>query len=122
MTKKEELFRKRAVEAGIHATKQLDHRLSERELRSLKVQVMPVLPRIVLGLLGAVAILSAACAWPSDSGVVQGSLAAGGVLALLFGIFGMRRTIGGIVDSIATDGVGDLVDTILESITDAVSS
>lgn len=122
VTKKEEQFHNRAVKAGVRATKRLDHRLSEQELRSLKVQVMPALPRILLAVFGMVAFLSAACGWPSDSNVVQGSLGAGGVLSILFGLFGVRKTIGGIVDSIATDGVTDLVGNILGSIADAVSS
>jgi len=108
------------VKAGVRATKRLDHRLSEEELRTLKVQVMPALPRIILGVLGVTAGISAAWGWPSDSNMVQGCLGAFGILSTLFGIFGVRKTIGGIADAIATEGVTDLVGSILGSIADAV--
>jgi hypothetical protein len=120
VTNKEEKFRRRAVKAGVRATKRLHHPLSEAELRSLKVQVMPALPRILLGALGVIFGLSAACGWPSDSNGVQGFLGAFGVLSTLFGFFGVRKTIGGIADSIATEGVVELVGGILGSIADAV--
>jgi peptidoglycan/LPS O-acetylase OafA/YrhL len=113
------VIEKRAVKAGVKASKKRHHLITENELLSLRVQTLPAILRIVLGLLG-IALLSACWfAWPSDSNTVQGLEAFFGIFALLFGIFGIRRTLANVLDSF---GSGDFVDAVLELIGEAVSS
>jgi hypothetical protein len=113
------VIEKRAVKAGVKASKKRHHLVSEEELLSLRVQIMPAVLRLVLGLLG-IALLSASWfAWPSDSNIIQGLEAFIGVFALLFGIFGVRRTLSNVLDSFESV---DLVEGILEVIGNAVSS
>jgi hypothetical protein len=113
------VIEKRAVKAGVKASKRRHHLVSEEELLSLRVQIMPAVLRLVLGLLG-IALLSASWfAWPSDSNIIQGLEAFIGVFALLFGMFGVRRTLSNVLDSFESV---DLVEGILEVIGNAVSS
>jgi hypothetical protein len=114
-----EILERRAVKAGVKASKKRHHVVSEQELLSLRVQTMPAWLRIALVMLGLCLLASGWFGWPSDSNTVQGIEAVSGIFAILFGSFGVRRTVSHIVDSI--DAV-DLVGGVLEAVVDAVSN
>lgn len=114
-----EIVEQRAIKAGVKASKKRHHIVSEQELLSLRVQTMPAWLRMTLVLLGAALLFSGWFGWPSDSNVVQGIEAVSGIFAILFGSFGVRRTLSHVVDSI--DAV-DLAGSVLEAVADAVSS
>ncbi|MCW1924589.1 hypothetical protein OKA05_18640 [Luteolibacter arcticus] len=115
-----EKLRRRAVKAGIRAAKQRHHVLDEREVLSLKVQVLPALPRVMIGLAGAAMIGSGISGVPVDSNAAQAALVIGGLLVVLFAAFGVRRTLSSIVDNLASDAAGELLSSVIGSIADAV--
>jgi hypothetical protein len=90
---------KRAVKAGVKASKKRHHLITEEELLSLRVQVMPVLPRILLMLTGGSLLVAAYLAWPSGSDAIRVLETIFGVLTLFFGVFGIRRTLSTLLDT-----------------------
>lgn len=114
-----EILERRAVKAAVKASQKRHHVVSEQELLSLRVQTMPVAVRFSLVLLGLCLVASGWFGWPSDSNILQGIEAVSGIFAILFGSFGIRRTLSHIVDSI--DAV-DLVGSVLEAVGDALSN
>ena len=107
------------MKVGIRAVRRRRHMLDEEELRALKVQVMPALPRILLVTFGALALIGAFCGWPWDSSerqFLEGLLGAG---SLSFGLFGVRRTLGAVLDSVSTV---DVLGLIAQAIGDAIDS
>ncbi|GAA5123821.1 hypothetical protein JIN84_11870 [Luteolibacter yonseiensis] len=117
------VIEKRAVKAGVKASKKRHHLITEQELLSLRVQVMPALPRVILLLVGI--SLFAACwfSWPSGSVEIRILETFFGILTFLCGVFGIRRTLSKLLDT--TDVVGgpaELVGSVLELIGDAVSN
>jgi hypothetical protein len=110
---------KRAVKAGVKASKKLDHVVTAEELLALRVQTMPAVLRILLVLGGALLIAAAWFAWPFDSNAAQALEVVTGIFAILFGAFGIRRTLSHVLDSV--DGI-DLAGSILEMIAEAVSN
>ena len=114
-----ETIKQRAVKTGVKASIKRDHLVSEKELLALRVQTMPAVLRVSLVLSGILLVAAGWFGWPSDSNAIQGMEAVFGILAVLFGSFGIRRTLSHLLDSI--DAV-DLAGSILEMIADAVSS
>ena len=114
-----EIVERRAIQAGVKASKKRHHVVSEQELLSLRVQTMPTWLRIALVLSGVALLASGWFGWPSESNMVQGLEAVSGIFAILFGSFGVRRTLSHIVDSV--DAV-DLVGSVLEAVGDALSN
>lgn len=114
-----EIIERRAIKAGLKASKKRHHVVSEQELLTLRVQTMSGWLRISLVLLGICLLASGWFGWPSDSNMVQGLEAVAGIFAILFGSLGVRRTFSHIVDSV--DAV-DLVGSVLEAVGDAVSN
>jgi hypothetical protein len=114
-----ETVEQRAIKAGVKASMKRDHIVSEQELLSLRVQTMPAWLRITLVLSGVALLASGWFAWPSESNTIQGIEAVTGIFSILFGSFGIRRTLSHIVDSF--DAV-DLVGSVLEAVGEAVSN
>ena len=114
-----ETIKQRAVKTGVKASIKRDHLVTEQELLALRVQTMPAVLRVSLVLLGILLVAAGWFGWPSDSNAIQGLEAVVGILAILFGSFGIRRTLSHLLDSV--DAV-DLAGSILEMIADAVSS
>ncbi len=114
-----ETLQKRAVKTGVKASIKRHHVVSEQELLALRVQTMPAWLRITLVLLGIGLIAAAWFGWPFDSNGIQTLEVVTGILAILFGAFGIRRTLERVVDSI---DAADVVGSILEMIGEAVSS
>ncbi|MES2923399.1 MAG: hypothetical protein V4819_17725 [Verrucomicrobiota bacterium] len=114
-----EAIEKRAVKTGVKASIKRDHLVTEQELLALRVQTMPTFLRVSLVLTGILSLASCWIGWPSDSFAVRVLEALWGVFAVLFGSFGVRRTLSHLLDSV--DAI-DLVGSILEMIADAVSN
>jgi peptidoglycan/LPS O-acetylase OafA/YrhL len=117
---RQEKLQQRAVKAGIRASKRRHHVLSAEEVRGLKVQVMPVLPRALLAVAGVAMIVAAVNGLPPESNAGQGFLAIGGIFLTLFAMFGVRRTLSGILDNLSADAAGNFIGVVIESIGDAV--
>ena len=109
----------RAVNAGVKASKKRRHSVSSEELLRLRIQTMPAPLRALLVLSGILVIVLGWCGWPSDSNSVQGLEAIGGIFAVLFGAFGIRRTLSHVLDSV--DAL-DLAEVLVDLIADAVST
>lgn len=114
-----ELVERRAIKAAVKVSKKRRHVVSGEELLSLRVQTMPAWLRIALVLSGFALLASGWFGWPSESNLVQGLEAVSGIFAILFGSFGIRRTLSHIADSF--DAV-DLVGSVLEAVGDALSN
>jgi len=110
----------RAVKAGIRAAKRRHHMLSEEELLALKVQVFPAPLRILCGIGGVAFMAGAYFGWPSDSNAFQWLMGCGGLLQGFFAMFGIRRTLSGIIDHMSADLVGELIGHALGAIADAI--
>jgi CBS domain containing-hemolysin-like protein len=115
-----EKLRRRAIRVGIRTSKRVHHQLNREEVLALRVQVIPLLPRIVVGLIGAALILASWLEWPSPSNAVQAIECISGILLTLFAIFGVSRTLGEIVGNIDLETGGDLVKTVIEAISDSI--
>ncbi len=113
-----DIIEKRAVKAGVKASKKRHHVVTEEELLTLKVQVIPALPRIILGISGALLITFCCISWPSADSLIRIIEAVAGGLLLVFGLFGVRRTLGELLDA----GASELIGSILEGIVEAVSN
>lgn len=111
-----EVLEKRAVKKGVKVSRKIGHVVSEKELRRLKIQVLPTLPRLLMIVGGLSLILFCCVAWPWASTGVRILEGIGGALLTLFGCFGIRRTLGEILDA----GAGDVLGSILEVIVDSV--
>jgi peptidoglycan/LPS O-acetylase OafA/YrhL len=95
-----ELVERRAIKAGVKASKKRHHLISESELLSLRVQTMSAWLRICLVLGGVLLIASSWFAWPTTSDAARVTEAIVGVLATLFGVIGIRRTLNQVVDAV----------------------
>lgn len=114
-----DIIEKRAVKAGVKASKKRHHLVTEEELLALRVQIMPALPRILLGITGLLLITACCISWPSSDIPIRVLEGISGGFLLLFGIFGIRRTLEQLLD---TYDAGDLIGSIIEGIVDAVSN
>lgn len=114
-----ESLERRAVKAGVKASKKRHHLVSAEELLSLRVQTMPAPLRVALILLGIGSIGLGVAGWPVDSNAIQGLEAIGGIFSILFGAFGIRRTLSRLLESV--DSI-DLAGSILKLVTEAVSN
>ncbi len=110
-----EKIERRALKAGIRASKRRHHVVSLEELLALKIQIVPASVRIFAVLAGAGLIAGAWFEWPSARNLVCGLEAVAGIFTALFGIFGVRRTLSGLLD-----GAGEVVVEILGEIAGAL--
>lgn len=111
------VIEKRAIKAGIKASKKVGHVVTPAELMAVKIQTMPSPFRILLFTAGVLAGLSAWFAWPSESILVRGVEAISGVGLVAFGIFGIRKTLSHVVDSMdVLDLAGGVIELIGETI------
>ncbi len=109
---------KRAVKAGVKASVKLGHVVSEQELMELRVQTLSTTLRVILVLAGIALIASCWFAWPYPSVAARVLEAISGVFSLLFGIFGIRRTLGQLLETL---DVADLAGTVLDGILEMIS-
>ena len=109
---------KRAVKAGVKASVKRGHVVTEQELLELRVQTLSTTLRVVLVIAGIALIASGWFGWPYPSGVIRGVEAVSGIFSLLFGVFGIRRTLGQLFESF---DVLDLAGTVVEAVVDLIS-
>jgi len=120
MTRRENKLQQRAVKAGIRASKKRGHIVDEKELAALRIQVMPVLPRLLMVLAGIALLGAAITGWPLSGNEAQGAFAISGIILFLFGVFGVRRTISNVLDHAVTEVAADLVGKMLGGIADRI--
>jgi hypothetical protein len=110
-----EKLQRRAIKAGIRTSRKVRHTLNREEILALRVQVIPLAPRILVGIAAIVLVIFGCAGWPSDSNIVQGIEVVAGLFLGLFALFGVKRTLGTIFD-----GAADL--NALDGIIDVLSS
>jgi len=115
-TRQLEKLRRRAIKAGARRSRKLHHVLSREEVLALRVQILPALPRLLMVGAGIALVICAWLSWPSDSNTMRFIEGFCGLLLFLFGIFGIRRTVEGIVESV---GHG-ILDSIIDGISGAI--
>ena len=96
--------------------------VSEQELLALRVQTMALWLRITLVILGIGLVASGWYGWPLDSSVGQGLEAIGGIVAIWFGAFGVRRALSQVVDSFDSFTSIDLRGTVMDVIVQILSN
>lgn len=122
MDRKSERLVKSIEKAGIRASKKEGHALTEAELRGIKVQILPSLLRIILGILGVVAGIFSYSSFTQDSEGAGFLWASVSLFMILFGIFGVRRTLSGILDSMDAVNAAEILGHAIEGIASAVGS
>lgn len=113
--KRVERLQRIAIRKGIRASRKLDHALTKKEIRDLRIQIVPATARILMATGGIALIAAALTAWPSDSNVVQGLEFLAGLFLLLFGIFGIQRTLSSLADQMSTEAFELLLEGIFRA-------
>ena len=112
-----EKLQNRAIKAGIRASKKRHHVVSKEELLKLKIQVLPSSLRGFLLLSGAAMILGAVIGWPFPADGHQVLMGIGGGLLVIFGVFGVRRSLETFVDGLSSaSDAADVLGIIIEAI------
>ena len=109
-------IRRRAVKAGVRKSNRLHHSLRREEILSLKVQVLPALPRIAMGVAGVLLVVSACSGWPSQEDWVRVTEIISGIFLVLFSLLGVRRTLSEMADHLSTDILHSIVDSVVDAI------
>lgn len=122
MNRKSERLAKRIEKAGIRASIKEGHVLTETELRDVKVQLLPNPVRAVFCLLGVISAIMSYLFFGWDSEGYGFLLAFTSVLSLLFGVFGVRRTLSRILDSMDAIDAVEILGHAAEGIASAVGS
>jgi len=117
--KRVERLQRTAIRKGIRTSRKLNHALTKEEILDLKIQILPATARILLITGGILAIGASLAAWPSDSNVTQGLEFLGGLFLLLFGIFGIRRTLSELADLMSNKVFEVFLEAIINSIGNA---
>jgi hypothetical protein len=91
--------------------------LSESELRDLKVQIVPVSIRLILGVFSILCLVAAGVGWPSGAEAI---MVMAGLLLAVCAIFGFRRSLGHILDHMPVDVAIELAGEVIGSIAGAV--
>lgn len=122
MNRRTERLSQRIAKTGVRASLKAGHPLSESELRKLRVQTVPATVRILFCALGLTSAGAAYWLFSHDfSGL--GLLAITiSVFALLFGIFGIRRTLEKILDSVDAVDAARILGNTFEAISSAMGS
>ena len=120
MNRKSERLVRRIEKAGIRASLRQGHVLTGPELRRVKIQVAPHPLRISLCLLGLLSGGGSYYCFTHDLAECGGGLAVLAVALFVFGVFGVRRSLSGILDSMdaveATEVLGDAAEGIASAI------
>lgn len=122
MDRKSERLVKRIEKAGIRASIKEGHALTEAELRNIKVQILPNPLRVIFCVLGAISAIVSYCCFTYEFdgyGVISAIIS---ILMLLFGIFGVRKTLSRILDSMDSIHAADVLGLAIEGISAAVGS
>jgi hypothetical protein len=111
------------VKAGVKASKRLHHVVTREELLAVRVQTMPSTLRGLLIVVGSVILLAGWFGWPLESGWARFFEGVGGLLMMMFGIFGVRRTLSKVVEKVGdTVDSTELVGAIIEGVAEVLGS
>jgi len=122
MDRKSERLAKRIQKAGIRASIKEGHVLSEAELRNIKVQILPNPLRIGFFAVGVIASITSYYCFTSDSGGYGITLLIFSISMMFFGIFGVRRTLSRILDSMDVMDAAEVAGLAVKGIASAVGS
>ena len=114
-----ERLQRTAIRKAVRTSRKLHHALTKDEVLDLKIQIVPATARILLATGGILLITAALIAWPSDSNVIQGLEFLAGIFLLLFGIFGIRRTLSELADHMSYKAFELLLEGILSALGNA---
>ena len=110
----------RAVKAAKKASKKRGHVLTGDELLSLRVQTMAAPLRIVLVLAGILSAAACWTGWPTGSFEIRALEGLAGFFLILFGIFGIRRTLSNVLDTIDLADAATFAGRVLDKVVDAL--
>ncbi|TLD68509.1 hypothetical protein FEM03_22145 [Phragmitibacter flavus] len=117
MTRKEEKLVLKIEKAGIKKSLKLGHKLTEEELLELRIQILPTAWRIFIAVVGFVCAVISYFSFQAESDAWGALWAVSAVLFWLFAIFGVRRTLSGILDSLSDAHAGaEIVELALRGI------
>jgi hypothetical protein len=122
MNRNAELLAKRVEKAGIRASIKEGHVLTESELRNIKVQILPNPLRVFFCVLGVISAGASYYCFTNDLVGYCITSAFISILTLLFGFFGVRRTLSRILDSMDAVDAGELVGHAIEGISSTIGS
>ncbi len=109
-------LQRRAIKTGVRTSRKVHHTLSREEILALRIQIIPLWPRLLLGLAAIVLLIFGGSGWPSPSDFVQGIEVIAGVFLGLFAIFGVKKTVSnvfeGASDLNALDGIIDVLSSL----------
>ena len=114
-----ERLQRTAIRKAVRTSRKLHHALTKDEILGLRIQIVPATARILLATGGILLITAALISWPSDSNVIQGLEFLAGIFLLLFGIFGIRRTLSELADQMSYKAFELLLEGILSAIGNA---
>lgn len=115
-----ERLRRAGIRKGVRTSKKLRHVLSRNEVLALKIQILPAAPRIAFALAGGLLLTAAVFAWPAGSEPVRVIEGMAGLFLLLFGVFGIRRTLSGLENQMSFEIFEALVEGILSAIGNSI--
>ena len=115
-----EKLRRCSIKTGIRVSKKLHHALNREEVLALRVQILPLAPRIFMGCAALFLILAAIFSWPSDSNILCALEVIGGLLLFFFAIFGIRSTLSSLGDHLSYEAFELIVEAVLSAAGSAV--
>jgi hypothetical protein len=122
MNRTTEKLLKRVEKAGVRKSLKEGHVLGKEDLLAMKVQIVPNYLRIVLGLGALVSGIFSWLYWTWDSpepGVLLGLTS---LILFLFAVFGIRRTLSGILDGMDATSGAELLGAAVEGVFSAVGA
>ena len=112
----------RAIKTGLRRAKRKGRALSDQEVRDLKVQLVPPWARIGIVVAGIALLIAGISGYPIEHPAAQIAEGIVGVLMIVGGLFGVRRTLSRIVDNIEVGDAADIVGVVIEGIGAAIGS
>jgi hypothetical protein len=122
MNRKAALLAKRIEKAGVRASIREGHVLTEAELRNIKIQILPNPLRVLFCVIGVISAGASYYCFTNDLvgyGITSAIIS---LLTLLFGLFGVRRTLSRILDSMDIVDAAELVGHAVKGISSTIGS
>ena len=113
---------RRAIKTGLRTAKRQGRALSDQEVRNLKVQLISPWVRIGIVVTGIALLVAGVSGYPIENQAVQIAEGIVGVLMIIGGLFGVRRTLSRIVDNIEGGDAADIMGVVIEGIGAAIGS
>ena len=122
MDRKSERLAQKIEKAGIRASIKEGHPLTESELLNIRVQILPNPLRATFCVFGAISAIASYYWFTQDFdgyGIVSAFIS---ILLIFFGIFGVRRTLSRILDTMDAMDAAEIVGYAIEGISSAIGS